>query len=109
MLGEEITVSSQFGLPLCILAVSPPDAASANPESLEIRRLLDALRIADLATVSSLGELTVALPNTSPENASRIAGRLREAAPGSSIREAVYSPGDTPETLVQRAWRDTDG
>lgn len=109
MLDEEIAVSSRFGLPLCILAVSLPDAAYANPESEELRRMLDNLRIADMASVSPSGELTVALPNTSPANASRVAQRLRETAPGVKIREAVHAPGDTPETLVQRAWRDTDG
>jgi hypothetical protein len=109
MLGEEIQVSSEFGLPLCILAVRLPVVTGADPEGEEFRRMLDALRIADLTTASSRVGLTAALPNTSPESASLVAERLRALEPGAEIREAAYTPGDTPQTLVQRAWRSLEG
>lgn len=109
MLREEIQVSSEFGLPLCILAVRLPGVTCADPEGEEFRRMLDALRIADLTTAASLGRLTVALPNTSPESAALVAERLRVVEPGAEIREAAYVPGDTSKTLVERAWRSLEG
>lgn len=105
MLGEEIQVSSEFGLSLCVLAVRLPGVTGDDPEGEEFRRMLDAFRIADLTTAASQGRLTAALPNTSPESASLVAERLRAVEPGAEIREAVYTPGDTSETLVLRAWR----
>lgn len=104
MLGDEIQVSSEFGLSLCVLAVRLPDVTDADPEGEKFRRMLDALRVADLTAVSQ-GGLTAALPNTSLESASLVAERLRAVEPGAEIREAIYTPGDTSETLVQRAWR----
>lgn len=109
MLGEEIQVSSDFGLPLCVLAVRMPGVTCGDPEGEGFRRLLDALRLADLTTAASRGELTVALPNTSSESASLVAERLRAVEPGAEIREAAYDPGDTSRTLVERAWRSLDG
>lgn len=109
MLGEEIEVSSEFGLSLCILAVRLPGFTGGDPESEEFRRMLDVLRMADLTTAASRGELTVALPNTSPESAAPVAERLRAVEPGAEIREAAYTPGDTLKILVERAWRSLEG
>jgi hypothetical protein len=110
MLGEEIEVSSEFGLPLCILAVRLPGVTDGDPESEELRRMLDAFRIVDLTTTAaSRGGLTAALPNTSPESTALVAERLREVEPGAEIREAAYTPGDTSKTLVERVWRTLEG
>ena len=97
--GEEISISSEFDLPMCALVLSLPDT---EPDV--IRRLLDDLRFADLAALTAPGELALVLPNTSCETARAVAGRLIPTAPpGSTLRAAGYEPGDTASTLLDRA------
>lgn len=98
-LREEIQVSHEFGLPLCALSIRLPDEPSAETT----RRLLNELRVTDLAAAVPSGELAVILPNTSPDNARIVVVRLLSAAPEVEINESSYEPGDTPETLIERA------
>ena len=99
--GEEISISSEFALPMCALVLSLSD-----PEPELIRSLLDDLRFADLASLAAPGELALVLPNTSCETARAVAGRLLSIAPpDSTLRAAGYETGDTPGALLDRARR----
>lgn len=98
---EEISVSSEFDLPMCALVLSLP---ALEPDV--IRRLLDDLRFADLAALMAPGELALVLPNTSCETARAAAERLFSIAPpDSALRAAGYETGDTVATLLDRARR----
>jgi hypothetical protein len=98
---EEIRISSDMELPLHALSVLLPDplyGPDADPD-----RLLDEIRLADLVTAVSPEEIALVLPNTSPDNARLVAGRLLAAVPGAEIGAAPHSPGDTPESFIGRA------
>lgn len=98
-LREEIQISYEFGLTLCVLSIRLPDGPNAETT----RRLLSELRIADLAVAISSDELAVILPNTSLDNPRIVVERLISAVPEVEINEAYYELGDTPETLIERA------
>lgn len=98
--GEEISISSYFYLPMCACVVRCPDGLEPDL----IRRLLDDLRFADLAAITAPGELAMVFPNTSCETARAVAERLLLIAPpGSTLRSSDYEPDDTPGTLLERA------
>ena len=98
-LGEEISVSSEFMLPISLLALRVEggwsDAAT--------RRALDALRTADLVCRPEPEEILVALPNTVTDDARVVEERLRAAVPEAHVGVAPLAPGDTVESLLKRA------
>jgi hypothetical protein len=96
-LGEEISVSTEFDLPLSVLVA----VLDWTPES--TRRALDALRTADLITQTADDELAIALPNTVSENARVVENRLRAAIPEASIGITAHKTGDTVPDLLSRA------
>lgn len=96
-LGEEISVSTEFDLPLSVLVA----VLEWTPES--TRRALDALRTADLIAQTADDELAIALPNTISENARVVERRLRSAIPEASIGITAHRIGDTVPDLVSRA------
>ena len=59
-LREEISVSSEFVLPLTVLALN----IDGGWEEEDVRRTLGAIRTADLITQPDASEVLVALPNT---------------------------------------------
>jgi hypothetical protein len=96
-LGEEISVSTEFDLPLSVLVA----VLDWTPES--TRRALDALRTADLITQTADDELAIALPNTVSENARVVENRLRAAIPEASVGITAHRTGDTIPDLLSRA------
>ena len=98
-LREEISVSSEFLLPISVLALRLK--GGWNDE--ETRRALDALRTADLVCRPAPEEVLVALPNTETEDARVVEERLREAVPEAAVGVAPFARGDTVEGLIGRA------
>ena len=98
-LREEISVSSEFVLPISVLALRLE--GGWNDEA--TRRALDTLRTADLVCQSDLDEILVALPNTGMEGARVVEERLRAAVPEAAVGGAPFSRGDTVESLTKRA------
>jgi hypothetical protein len=96
-LGEEISVSTEFDLPLSVLVA----VLDWTPES--TRRALDALRTADLVTRTADDEIAIALPNTVSENARVVERRLRDAIPEASVGITAHRTGDTVPDLLVRA------
>lgn len=96
-LGEEISVSTEFDLPLSVLVA----VMDWTPESL--RRALDALRTADLVARTAEDEIVIALPNTVSENALVVERRLRAAIPEAAVGVTTHRTGDTVPDLVSRA------
>ena len=97
-LREEISVSSELGLTLSVLALRVED----GPD-LAVRRVLGALRVADLVAKTSPQEILVALPNTVAIDARVVENRLREAVPKAALGLATYGRGDAYEDLIKRA------
>ena len=98
-LREEISVSSEFVLPISVLALRVEGAWSDEGT----RRALDALRTADLVCQPELDEILIALPNTETEDARVVEKRLRAAVPEATVGVAPFALGDTVESLVKRA------
>lgn len=98
-LREEISVSSEFVLPISVLALRIEDGWSTEAT----RRALDALRTADLVCQSEPEEILVALPNTETDDARVVDERLREAVPEATVGIAPFAGGDTAERLIERA------
>lgn len=98
-LREEISVSSEFVLPISVLALRVGGGWSDEAT----RRALDALRTADLVCRLESGELLVALPNTKTDDARVVEERLRKAVPEASVGVAPFAPGDSAESLIKRA------
>lgn len=96
-LGEEISVSTEFDLPLSVLVA----VLEWTPDS--TRRALDALRTADLVTRTADDEIAIALPNTVSENARVVERRLRAAIPEAAIGITAHRTGDTVPDLLTRA------
>ena len=98
-LGEEVSVSAEFDLPLCVLVARsehkwPPEAA---------RQVVSVLRAGDLVAQPEPVEVIVALPNTEYTDAKVVEPRLRKALPGAAIGIAVHGPGDTVSDFLNRA------
>jgi hypothetical protein len=98
-LREEVSVSTEFDLPLTVLALFIEDGRREE----DVRRALDALRIADLVTQLAPEELLVALPNTETADARVVEERLRRAVPKATVGVAPYKRGDAAEDLLKRA------
>ena len=98
-LGEEVSVCAKFDLPLSVLALH----VEGEWEKGDIRRLLDALRVADLVAQPYPQEILIALPNTSSAEARVVEQRLRDAVPEATLRVAAYTRGDTAEGLIELA------
>ena len=98
-LREEVSVSTEFDLPLTVLALFMEDGWREE----DVRRALDALRSADLVTRPAPEELLVALPNTGTGDARVVEERLRRAVPKATVGVAPYKRGDAAEDLLKRA------
>ena len=98
-LREEISVSSEFVLPISVLALRVEGSWSTEAT----RRALDALRTADLIAQTADDELAIALPNTVSENAQVVERRLRDSIPEASVGITAHRNGDTVPDLLARA------
>ena len=107
-LREEISISTEFDLPLTVLALVIKDGWQDE----DTRRALAALRTADLVAQPDPGELLIALPNTITVHARVVEERLREALPKATFGVATYKQADAAEDLLKRArdiaWRVTE-
>jgi hypothetical protein len=98
-LEEEMSVSSEFDLPLTLMVVRVGGVLDAETTL----RLLDTLRAADLVAIPSASELAVVLPNTTPDGAGALERRVRRVLPEAGIGLAVYEPNDDVSGLLGRA------
>lgn len=98
-LREEISVSAEFDLPLTVLDLN----VEGGWREEDVRKTLDALRVADLVAQPEPEELLVALPNTVNTAARAVEERLRKIVPVSSLRTAPYRRGEAIEDLLKRA------
>ncbi len=98
-LGEEVSVSAEFELPLAVLVAG----AKGEWEEDALRRALGTLRTADLVTKPDPSELLVALPNTGTAEARVVEERIREAVPEAALGVASYTRGDSAADLLKRA------
>lgn len=98
-LEEEISVSTQFGLPLCVLVAVMKDGWDPESEN----RAVGTLRVADLVARTEGSDLIVVLPNTGPESARAVERRLREMLPKVGIGISEFTPGDKVPDLISRA------
>jgi hypothetical protein len=104
-LREEMEISSEFALPLTVLAL----VIEGGWQEEDPRRALDALRTADLVAHPDPRELLIALPNTKTAEARVVQERLRQAVPEATIGVASCKQGEAAEDLLKRAravaWR----
>ena len=98
-LREEISVSSEFALPISVLVLRVTGGWTDEA----IRRALDALRTADLVCRPEPDEILVGLPNTETDDARVVEERLRKAVPEAAVGVAPFARGDTTESLIERA------
>lgn len=98
-LREEVSVSTDFDLPLTVLALIIEDSWREE----DVRRALAALRTADFVVQPGPEELLVALPNTETGDARVVEERLREAVPKAIVGVAPYRRGEAVEDLLERA------
>ncbi len=98
-LWEEVSLSTEFDLPLTVLAMSIKDGWEEG----DIRQALDALRTADLIAHTDEPEIVVALPNTVTAHARIVEERLRKTLPETSFGIAAFKQGDAAEDLLKRA------
>ena len=98
-LREEISVSSEFVLPISVLSLRIDGGWSEEA----MRRALDALRVADLICQPEPEEILIALPNTTTGDARAVEERLRKAAPEAVVGVAPFASGDTVKGLLERA------
>ena len=99
ILSDELSVSAEFDLPLSALALRAKE--SFEPE--DVRRALEALRVADLICQPDPAEMLVVLPNTKTQDARVVEERLRKAVPEAAFGVAVRARGDKAENLLKRA------
>jgi hypothetical protein len=102
-LREEVSLSTEFDLPLTVLAMSIKDSWEEG----DIRQALDALRTADLIAHTDEPEIVVALPNTVAAHARIVEERLRARLPAAAFGVAAFKQGDDAEDLLKRAHNDT--
>ena len=98
-LREEMEISSEFDLPLTVLALVIEDGWQED----DTRRTLDALRTADLVARPDPRELLIALPNSKTADAHVVQERLRRAVPKASIGVAPRKQSETAEGLLKHA------
>ncbi|MCA1728273.1 MAG: hypothetical protein LC751_02320 [Actinobacteria bacterium] len=97
-LQEEISVSSEFDLPLTVLALN----VKGGWEERDVRSTLDVLRTVDLIAQPEASEILVALPNTITAAARVVEERLRRTVQRAAFGVASYEQGDTAEELLNR-------
>lgn len=97
-LREEIEVSSQYDLPLTVLACRIEGGWSEE----SIKHALDTLRSADLIALPEHGNLFIALPNTSAEAALAVKKRLARTVPRIRTGVAGYRSSEKVEDLLSR-------
>jgi hypothetical protein len=105
-LREEVSISTEFDLPLTVLALVIEDGWREE----NTRQALDALRSADLVAQPNPGELLIALPNTKTTDTRVVEERLRQVVPKATIGVAPRRQDEkTVEGLLKRArdlaWR----
>jgi hypothetical protein len=98
-LEEEMSLSAEFGLPLTLLVVR----AKTELDLERTRRLLDAMRIAELVTLPTPSELAVVLQNTDPNGARAVERRVRKILPDAAVGLATLEPDDEVFGLLERA------
>ena len=98
-LEEELSLSAEFDLPLTLLVVRAK--TGLDPET--TRRLLDALRTAELVALPSPSELAVALQNTDLNGARALERRVRKILPAADVGLAAREPDDGVSGLLERA------
>lgn len=98
-LREEVSVSTEFDLPLTVLAL----VMEGGWREEDVRRALDALRTADLVAQPDAGEILIALPNTKIADARVVEERLRNAVPNAAVGVAPYGRDDAAEDLLKHA------
>jgi hypothetical protein len=98
-LEEEMSLSAEYDLPLTLLVVRVK--GELEPEM--TRRLLKALRTAELVTLLTTSELAVALQNTDLNGARTVERRLRKILPDAEISLATCEPDDEVSSLLERA------
>ena len=98
-LEEEIALSAEFDLPLCVLVVRVE--GGLEPETTS--RLLGALRTAELVTLPTPSELAVALQNTDLDGARAVERRLQKILPNADISLATHERGEAVSDLLERA------
>ncbi len=98
-LEEEMSLSAEFGLPLTLLVVRAED--ELPPET--TRRLLEALRTAELVTLPTPSELAIVLSNTDSNGARAVERRVRKVLPDAEVGLATYEPDDEDPGLLERA------
>ena len=101
-LREEASVSTEFDLPITVLALIIEDGWREE----DVRRALAALRSADLVAQPGPEELLVVLPNTETSDARVVEERLREALPKAIAGVAPYRCSEVAEDLLRRAQAD---
>ena len=99
VLGEEVSVSTEFDLPLSVLVALAENGWTSEAT----RRALDALRTADLVAQLEPAEIAIALPNTVAKDAKALERRLREAVPEAKVGITAHRMGDTVTDLLERA------
>jgi hypothetical protein len=105
-LREEVSISTEFDLPLTVLALVIEDGWREE----NTRQALDVLRSADLVAQPDPGELLIALPNTKTTDTRVVEERLRQVVPKATIGVAPRRQDEkTAEGLLKRArdlaWR----
>lgn len=98
-LGEEISVTTDFDLPLSVLVALMRDGWDDDAT----QSALGVLRMADLITSTAPEELAIALPNTSANDARGVEDRLRQAVPEARVGVTPHRTGDTVPDLLRRA------
>ncbi len=98
-LREEVSISTEFDLPLTVLFLS----MEGGWEEGDIRRALDALRTADLIAHTDEPEIVIVLPNTITDHAQIVKERLRARIPEAAFGVVAFRKGDGAEDLLKRA------
>ena len=98
-LEEELALSAEFDLPLTLLVVRAEE--DLDPET--TGRLLGVFRTAEFVTLPSPSELAVILPNTDPDEARAVEGRVRDVLPDAGVGLATREPDEKASDLLRRA------
>ncbi len=86
---EEMSYSAEFDLPLILLVIR----AKGELDSETTRRLLEALRTAELATLPAPSELAAALQNTNVDGGRAVERRIRKFLPCPPDAPVTFEPG----------------
>lgn len=92
-------MTTDFDLPLSVL-VARIEAGWSEEAT---RSALDALRVSDLIMATAPDEISIALPNTSTEDAQVVERRLRAVVPEARVGITQHHAGDAAPDLLERA------